>query len=609
MGGFVAILNTNGAPVDRRLLTTLLDVAPYDTRDAVVWTADNVGVGSAPLRSSHHREVPQPRNCACRVKIVMDGRLDDRPALVRSLEARLDRRLDHASDVDLVLAAYECWGAACAAHLLGDFAFCVWDADRRQLFCGRDHLGVKPVYYARAGETLVVSNVLRSMRRHPGVSARLDDLAIADVLLVGACMHPSRTSFADVARVPPAHTLTCSLSGTTHKVERYWSLQPIDELRSSDPRDYVERYVSILETVVRDRLPRGPVGVLMSGGLDSSSVAAAAAAVLGSDTAPHALRAYTFVYDSVAADEERRYSSLVASRLGIPIEHQPVDGYRWFERWNEGLLPPEPSTEPMTAMTSDLLARVAQHSSVALTGDGGDPAFVPSTVLHLLRQRPPGLVVTDLWRSARRTRMLPALGIRSAIRRWMSRSADVQVPEWLSDAFVRRCDLHARSHVLGQRPSPGKGPRAPAAQAITDPWWTSMFETYDPGATQRPVELRYPLFDVRFVSFALSLPTHPWCVNKEIVRTAMRGRLPDEICARPKAPLAVDVLHVHGRLTVADIASAIEGAPELAAYIDARKFRTTVSDDRIMTDAAPGTWAAAALAAWLRCAAGASVPA
>jgi asparagine synthase (glutamine-hydrolysing) len=135
-----------------------------------------------------------------------------------------------------------------------------------------------------------------------------------------------------------------------------------------------------------------------------------------------------------------------------------------------------------------------------------------------------------------------------------------------------------------------------------DLWWASAFETYDPGATRRPVALRYPLFDVRFLTFALSLPTHPWCVNKTIVRTAMRGRLPDEICDRPKSPLAVDLLRTHGRLTKSDIAADIESAPDLQAYIDLRRFRATVSDDRVLTDDEPGTWAAAALAAWVRCA-------
>jgi asparagine synthase (glutamine-hydrolysing) len=599
MGGFVAILQTDGAAIDPRLLHHTTNVAPFDSSRAQLWTGEGVGLCAAPLDSPH---VQEPHSFARNnvLSIVMDGRLDDREALVRRLDAELGRRFTAATDVELVLGAYALWGTACVAHLLGDFSFCLWDADRRQLFCARDHLGVKPLYYARVGDTLIVSNVLHTIRRHPRVSARFDDYAVGDLLLVGACMYPSRTSFADIARVPPAHTLRCSLSSSDECVERYWSLTPRDELRLRDPREYVDAYAAVLDTVVRDRLRDAPVGILLSGGLDSSSVAATAASALGQAT-PSRLRAYTFVYDTVAEDEERQYSSVVARHLGIEIEHHALDRYRWFERWNSDVLPPEPSTEPMTAMMVDLLQRIAGHSSVALTGDGGDPALLPSSLVRLLRHRPPHLVISEFARSLWQTRSLPPMGLRAMVRGWFARRDDAAVPVWLADSFVRRCDLRARRETLTSRGT-DDGPRAAATRASADLWWASMFETYDPGATRQPVTLRYPLLDVRFIEFALSLPTHPWCVNKTIVRTAMRGRLPDEICARPKSPLAVDPFQTHGRVTKTDIAADIEAAPDLQAYIDLQRFRATVQDDRVLTDGEPGTWAAAALATWVRCA-------
>src|SRR5688572_7047741 len=368
MGGFVAILDTAGSAVDGRLLHSLLNLPPYDGGRATVWTSDGVGLGAAPLHSPH---AAARQSFACRngVAIVMDGRLDDRAALVRRLEAQLERSGGAASDLELVLAAYAQWGRDCARHLLGDFSFCLWDPHRRHLFCARDHLGVKPLYYARLSGTLFVSNVLRSLRRHPGVSDRLDDRAICDMLLVGAVMDESRTSFADVMRVPPAHTLTWTAGTAAARTDRFWSLQPGGELRLRDPREYVVRYGSVLRTVVADRIGDGPFGVLMSGGLDSSSVAATAADVLGPDLAAAGMRAYTVVYDSAAADQERHYASLVSRRLGIEIEHHPADTYSWFARWDTGLLPPEPTTEPMTAITADVLERASRHGSVALTGD------------------------------------------------------------------------------------------------------------------------------------------------------------------------------------------------------------------------------------------------
>jgi asparagine synthase (glutamine-hydrolysing) len=199
MACLLAILNTNDAPVDGRLLRSLMDVPPFVGPDrAEIWTSGAIGLGAAARRTSQpERALPVSRRD--RLWAVMDGRLDDRAALLRMLESRLDERLSGAPDIELVLAAYECWGADCAAHLLGDFSFCVWDAERRQLVCARDHFGVKPLYYARVGPTIVISNVLRSVRRHPGISVCLDDLAVGDTLLFGLAMDPSRTMFADVS--------------------------------------------------------------------------------------------------------------------------------------------------------------------------------------------------------------------------------------------------------------------------------------------------------------------------------------------------------------------------------------------------------------------------
>ena len=595
MGCLVAILNANGAPADERLLRVMMDVLPYGPASvSQVWTDASVALGHAPLPNGVGPPQPLRRD---RLWIVMDGRLDDRVALIRLLESRLERRLATSADAELVLAAYECWGTDCASHLLGDFSFCVWDAERRHLFCARDHLGVKPLYYAHVGTTVVVSNVLRGVRRHPQISTRLDEEAMGDFLLFWACLEPSRTSFADVARVPPAHTLTVSASDGP-RLSRYWALQPEDSLRLRTPSEYVERYVSTLETVVGDRVRSGPAGILMSGGLDSSSVAAAAASVVGPASTPAALRAYTAVYDTVEQDEERHYSTLVARALGMPIEHHAMDAYRWFERWNESLLPPEPSMEPMTAMMADLLEHASQHGGVVLTGDGGDPALLPSTLVNLLGRVPLGTLALDLWRSAWRVRSLPPIGLRSAIRdRW---SPAGMVPPWLTDSFRRRFDPDARVEEIARRRAPADGPRGSALSAVVDPWWTAMFEAHDPGATQRPVELRYPLFDVRFLTMALTLPTHPWCVNKTIVRSAM-SRLPDEIRARPKSPLAVDVVAVHGPWTLRQAVSAIEAVPDLASYVDVHRFRTTVREEGLLTQDQPGTLAAVALATWLRC--------
>jgi asparagine synthase (glutamine-hydrolysing) len=589
MGAFVAILDTSGAPVDRRLLETLVDVAPYDTRRLVTWTHDGIGLGAAPLRTKHQVERSLSVSPDGRFRIVMDGRLDDGASLA-------------VSDVGLALEAYERWGSDCASHLLGDFSFCIWDQERRELFCARDHFGVKPLYYARVGAVVVISNVLRSVRRYPGVSARLDDHAVGDVLLFGLAMDPSRTMFADISRLPPGHVLVHTGPGTS-RLHRYWTLEPPETHDYRDESEAVEAFAAALHRSVADRIGDGPVSVLMSGGLDSSSVAAMAAGMLG-PSAPEWLRAFTGIYETVA-DEERHYSSLVAARLNIQIDHVPLDGYRIFDRWDEGELPPEPTTEPMTATMADLLSRAAGHGCTVLTGDGGDPLLLPSPLIRQIGNVPFRKMMAGFWTSLH-TQQRPPIGLRSWLRSYAQSSAN-DVPPWLAEPLLRSFDARARWAEIQAQRSARRGARSAAVNSLMDLWWPSTFETYDPGATARPVEMRYPFFDVRLVGVALRLPSFPFCVNKQILRRVMRGRLPDVVVERPKTPLPVRPEAVHGQWSVADAVHTLTAAPAIEQYVNVEKFQAVVRPEFLFTDRARGSLAAVSLAMWLQHSARAAV--
>lgn len=595
MGAFAAILNTDGAPVNERLLRTVLDVAPFDAAKTTAWTADSVGFGSAPFLSRHHHAA-MLRNRGDRLTIVMDGRLDDRDAVIRHLEADLDRPFATASDDELVLAAYERWGTDCPSRLLGDFSFCIWDAERRRLVCARDHFGVKPFYFARVGPALVISNVLRSLRRYPGISMRLDDLAVGDVFLFGLAMDPSRTMFADVSRLPPAHVLVSSGSGL-HQVQRYWTFEPPATRHYRDQTEPVEEFAAALRRAVADRVRSGPIGILMSGGLDSTSVGAMAADVLG-HAAPRSLRAFTGIYETVPTDEERQYSSLVAAKLNIRIDHVPLDGYALFDRWDNGDLPPEPTTEPMTATTADLLARAAEHGASVLTGDGGDPLLLPSTLVSQIGNVPFPRLMAGLWTSLR-AQARPPIGLRSSLRRAMQPRGG-NVPSWLAEPLLQSFDARARCAEIAARRSADHGPRSAAVNSLTDPWWPSTFESYDPGATARPVEMRYPFFDLRVASVALGLPSFPFCVNKQVLRRAMQGRLPNDVVRRPKTPLAVLPEAFHSKWSFASAVQTLASAPDVERYVNIQKFEADVRPEYLFTDRARGTLAAVSLAVWLR---------
>ncbi len=462
MTGIAAIINTDQAPLDDALLRGVIGVPAKScegVRPLHITVAGEVGLGSLPLP---HAADTDSIACLDGVWAVMSGRLDDRSGLSATLDLRAGGDVSCVSDVALVLRAYEKWGDDCVSHLLGDFAFCVWDARRKRLFCARDHFGVKPLYYARVGSVLVISSVLGWIRRHPSVSDKLRDEAIGDFLLFGVQQETSQTTFADISRVPPAHRLSYELPSDSMRVSRYWSLDTRELVRYADPHDYVDQFSGLLRVAVEDRLRGTPVGVLMSGGLDSSSVATVAAEVLGSP-APDRLRAFTFVYDTWADDEERRFSSVVSTSLGIEATRLAVDEYEPFERWDGDSCPAEPTLEGLTAVMSDMLALISRHGGVALTGDGGDPMLLPSSVVDQIGSMSIASLAADVWRACR-SRQFPPSGIRS----WMARrvAGPEAMPAWLGHELLSVFDMHARWNEVWSRRAAFHGARHRAVSDV-----------------------------------------------------------------------------------------------------------------------------------------------
>src|SRR5437867_451975 len=310
MSGIVGLVNLDGAPVDRELLEEMADFMACRAPDARgIWVDGQVGLGHALLRTtSGSLPERQPCTLAGQVWITADARVDGQAELARELEGKGDGDLRGATDAELILKAYEAWGEDCVGHLLGDFAFAIWDGPRHRLFCARDHFGVKPLFYAHLGATVIFSNTLDCIRHHPAVSDKLNDLAIADFLLFDLNQDPATTSFADVQRVPPVHHVTWSSRGL--RMSRYWTL-PIDDpiyLKRAD--DYTRGFKDLLDTAVRDRLRTNNIAIFMSGGLDSPTLAATSCKILRSRSSHCEVRAFTTLVDR--DQTERHYASLVA---------------------------------------------------------------------------------------------------------------------------------------------------------------------------------------------------------------------------------------------------------------------------------------------------------
>ena len=219
------------------------------------------------------------------------------------------------------MGAYAVWGEACVQELRGDFAFAIWDASKRALFCARDHFGIKPFYYADLGDIFVFGNTLDCVRLNTLVSDELNDAAVGDFLLFGLNYDQGTTTFRDVRRLPSAHTL--SVSAQALRAERYW-FPPVDgRIRYRRPDEYVEHFRTLLNASCRrgSAFPHeAALAFVLSGGLDSSSIAATARDLSSGNRGESTeLRAYTITYESLLPDRDGENARYVAGFLGIPI--------------------------------------------------------------------------------------------------------------------------------------------------------------------------------------------------------------------------------------------------------------------------------------------------
>ena len=548
MSGIVGLVNLAGAPVDRAILAQMTSFMTFRGPDAQeIWVGGNVGFGHTLLRTTDERQCArQPFTLDGHICITADARVDAQSNLIAKLAARGEYVEHGASDAELLLRAYRTWGEDCVEHLLGDFAFAVWDGPRGRLFCARDQLGVKPFFYSHLGQTVIFSNTLDCIRQHPSVSDKLNDLAIADFLLFNLNQDSATTSFADIQRIPPAHRATWSAGG--QRVSRYWTL-PIDEpIYYKRADDYTDRFKELLDMAVDDRLRTNKIGIFMSGGLDSPALAATACKILRSRSPDTEVRAFTTLIDGLDQGE-RYYAGLVAERLEIPIHFRDRSERMIDPDWDKTVVhTPEPVGDP-TNLAEDRKEwrSVAGHSRVLFYGEGPDNSLLyewKPYILYLVRKRKFARLAADIGAHMIRHRRVPLLPtIPRMVKNWADQDRwRAPFPYWFNQSFESRMRLRERweerENIRARLPL--HPVRPDAYRSFHTPLWEALFRRMDAQETAAPVETRHPFVDLRLLRYMLAIPAIPWCRVKYIERRAMRGVLPASVLRRPKAPLTGD---------------------------------------------------------------------
>jgi asparagine synthase (glutamine-hydrolysing) len=563
MSAIAGIFRTDGRRVERRDLERMSKILAHRGRDGSgVWNTGSIGLAHQLLWTtpeSLHEHLPRMRS-ESNLVVTADVRLDNRADLIGQLGLTGVPAAD-VTDSELILRAYERWEEDCASYLLGDFAFAIWDARRNRLYCARDHIGVKPLFYFhQPGQAFVFASEIKALRAATGVPSRLNEQAVADHLLLHY-FDATSTYYEEIVRLPPAHYVIVTPEKT--RLQRYWSLDPSRELRLSSDGEYAEAFRHLLTEAVRARMRSAfPVGSMLSGGLDSSSITCLARNLDTSNNGSRGWPTFSAVHDVVTECDESRYINAVLARGGYePSLLQAdrvsplcdVDKVLWHQ------------DEPLLAGNLYLnwgLYRQARERGTRVVLDGYDG---DTTVSHGL-----GYLV-ELARSDRWLRLasevvpfarkigepwaqalwswlwryeLDPLTARTPgvarIRRWagsrlssrLTSSAD-RSAEWLAifnDDFAKRVDPAGRRRaVSGVAPTTE---REAHHRRLSDAGVPHTLEVLDRAAGAFALEARFPFWDRRLVEFCLSLPPeqklrHGW--TRMVLRRGMDGILPPMI--------------------------------------------------------------------------------
>jgi asparagine synthase (glutamine-hydrolysing) len=538
MCGLALIYHRDGGPVDRRAFDQVfasLDHRGSDGKSVRWLPAAALGhqhFWTTPEEIGERQPVADP---AGRVHVAFDGRFDNRKALL----AALDRRdAPRASDARLALWTYQRWGEDCFERWLGPFAAVIVDTRSGRVLCARDALGDRTLFYHLGSSFLAVASEERALLAHPAISPEINESSLARFFAVTA---PRRgeTFFADIREVPPAHALIVDAVGL--RLRRHWQLDRARRVRYRRDEDYADHFRELLSVSVGSRLrsPTPPV-VLMSGGLDSTAVAATAARKLAAAGAGPPLRTISWVFDELTQSDEREFIAPMVAACGLaPVFIGGDDAWplRDLATW-----PRNPST-PLEGVFRRLMERSydavrAAGGVTLLTGDGGDELFTGASywLRSLLAEGRLAAAGAGIWHELARGRAGGGVPLRGALTRVLGvRRGGELPPAWLTPAGAALLGDGAGDH---EAENGGAAARPEQAACLLDPRSARSTSLEAANANRAGVDIRWPFRDRRLIEFVLAIPAHQlyrpgW--TRWMLRQAMVGLLPEAVRRRRRA--------------------------------------------------------------------------
>jgi asparagine synthase (glutamine-hydrolysing) len=557
-------LNGN-RPAGDQLLHTMCDSMAHRGPDEEGYYVDGAfGMGMRRLSIIDLSGGQQPMSNEDESKhIVFNGEIYNYREIHKELVAR-GHEFKTASDTECILHLYEDRGADCVHALNGMFTISIWDSRTKTLFLARDRMGVKPLYYYWDGKTFLYASEIKAIAASGLVDLEINPQALWDFLTFRYVPQP-QTVWKNIYKLPPAHTLFFRQDGKGPVISRYWDIPYDDNAEEKSPEEYIAEFEQLFLSAVGYRLIADvPVGILLSGGLDSSAVAAAI-----SETHNAGLNSFSVAFSDSPETNELEFARMVSQHTGT-IHHEVVIGKREFLDFLPEFV--RYADEPLADLASIPLyyvSRLARQNGikVVLSGEGSDEVLAGYGFER----------TQQMWNSFRRAQGLPA-PMRKATSllaaplvgdKWKDKLSWLNMPEgeWLRTTPFNMTHFFSHNQqralfsgftgapsaagLLEQtRQAPTRVPLHQALYSYAQSWLVEdLLMKADKMTMATSVELRVPFLDYRLVEWAARTPT--WVKvgggpagkyeSKWVLRRFAETRLPRQIIGRPKRGFPVPV--------------------------------------------------------------------
>lgn len=525
-----------------RLVDAMNERLAHFKHDGIgTFQGDQVGLGNVKLSNTPEsiKEVQPFTLSSVGLTITADARIDNRESLMSTLGIT-DKT---TPDGQIILAAYSKWGKDCPSKFYGDFAFAIWNENEKELFCARDHVGIKPLFYTKQDDLFACASEIKGIKALPDISFSIDDTWIANYIS-NKCASKTDTIYKEIKKLEPGHWL--SVSANQFSIKKYWDVDVHRELEAKPEKVYVEEFRELLIKAVENRTRSAfNIASELSGGIDSSAIASIAWSKLKDSHRD------LFTFSNTSTEEnkarfdqidEKHWSDQVVAYAGM-TNHKDIDadGEGFMDNIQRAVNIFDGPAESNFALMTDLMIAEAANtgSRTLLSGFGGDDVVTNiyrpyyEDLINQGKYAEAFAILKQLGKSRKRSPLYYFL-------HGLLRTKGIIKPEPPKYNDEKFKDFHIqpefRKYILSQQePEPAKPIgqiRRKLREKILHPNITERASGCLLRSHAQGVEYRYPLFDVPLIEYYLATPvTVKTKLDKTryLYRKAVQGFLPEPV--------------------------------------------------------------------------------